>query len=131
MFRKEYQRVWGLRRYCKDDLSRVDNYDLAKKDNFVGWQIHHRLEFTLDGERARTSDELIRMGMYYGRPYFELIFLRTQDHRRLHNADPVRKANISKHGVGMSGKRHSAETKLKMRESRKRYLEGIHVQKLG
>ena len=127
MFRKEYKRVWRLKHYCKDDLSRIENYELAKKDNFVGWQIHPRLEFTLNGERARTSDELIRMNMYYGRPYFELIFLRTQDHRRIHNADPVRKSNISKHGVGMSGKRHSAEAKLKMSESRKRYLEGFNV----
>lgn len=125
--RKEYKRIWKLKRYCKDDLSLIENYSLAKRDNFTGWQIHHRLEFTLDGERARTSDELIRMGMYYSRPYFELIFLSTRDHRRLHNADPVRKSNISKHSVGMSGKRHSVEAKLKMSESRKRYLEGIHV----
>ena len=41
------------RRFCCEDISRIENYDLVKKDNFKGWQIHHRLEtHTSDGKRT-------------------------------------------------------------------------------
>ena len=35
---KRYKRI------CKDDISLVENYDLALADNFKGWVMHHRLE---------------------------------------------------------------------------------------
>lgn len=69
----------------KGDLSKIENYELAKKDNFKGWDIHHRLELTLDSEYAHSVEELKRLGMYYNRPYFELIFLKRIEHSRLHN----------------------------------------------
>lgn len=74
-----------LHRYCRrDEESKIENYELAKADNFKGWDIHHRLELTLDGEYAHTPEELKRMNMYYNRPYYELIFLTRADHNKLH-----------------------------------------------
>ena len=64
----------------------VENYDLAKNDNFKGWICHHRLELTLDGEFANSSMDLVNKDMYFHRPYFELIWLRLGEHSRLHNS---------------------------------------------
>lgn len=72
-------------RYCRrGEESKIENYELAKADNFKGWCIHHRLELTLEGDFAHTMEDLIRLDMYYNRPYFELIFLRHNDHAKLH-----------------------------------------------
>lgn len=70
--------------YRTNEQDKIENYEKAKKDNFVGWVIHHRLELTLNGEFAHTAAELIRMGMYYERPYFELIYLTKSEHVRIH-----------------------------------------------
>lgn len=85
-----------LHTYCKDDITKIENYEQAKSDNFKGWEIHHRLELTLDGEHACTADELIRLNMYYNRPYFELIFLKRSEHRALHNNTSYYKNIMSK-----------------------------------
>ena len=62
----------------------IENYDKALADEFKGWMLHHRLECTLDGEFAHSADELKRMGMYYNRPYYELIYLTHSEHSKLH-----------------------------------------------
>lgn len=33
----------SFERYC-EDYQDIENYDKALKDNFVGWECHHRLE---------------------------------------------------------------------------------------
>lgn len=76
--------------YCKDDITKIDNYAEAVSDKTSTWHCHHRLELTLDGGHAHTKQELIKMGMYYGRPYFELIFLRPNDHSKLHHSEGTR-----------------------------------------
>ena len=73
------------RQFCKDDISLIENYEEALNDTENQWCLHHRLELTLNGEFAHTAEELIRLGMYYKRPYFELIFLKASDHASLHN----------------------------------------------
>lgn len=60
----------------------VENYELAKADNFEGWDLHHRLEIHEDYHN--TMEELILMNLYYDRPPEELIFLRKGEHSRLH-----------------------------------------------
>ena len=76
-----------IKKYC-DDYENIENYEAAKKDNFVGWQCHHRLEtHNSDGERRLvdiSAAELIALGMYYNRPANELILMKIKDHRRLH-----------------------------------------------
>ena len=102
----------SFERYCKD-YQDIENYEAAKKDNFVGWECHHRLEtHTSDGERRLVdiaAAELKALGMYYHRPANELIFLTTREH------------HIFKIGENnpMYGKKHSDETRKKMREAHK------------
>lgn len=73
--------------YCKD-YTKIENYEKALEDKFIGWQCHHRLEtHTSDGERRPvdiTGKELIALDMYYNRPPEELILMKTTEHRRLH-----------------------------------------------
>ena len=41
--------------YCKN-YENIENYDKALKDNFKGWEIHHRLEtHNSDGERRLVN----------------------------------------------------------------------------
>ena len=72
-----------------EQIEQIENYELAKKDNFDGWNIHHRLEtHNSDGEKRLVNlsmDELIALDMYYNRPANELIFLTKSEHTRLHN----------------------------------------------
>lgn len=79
-----YKITWLYKQFCKDDLSKIENYNLAIADNFSGWHLHHRLELTLDGEFAHSKNDLIRLDMYYHRPAFELIFMKNKEHRSLH-----------------------------------------------
>lgn len=88
--------MFRLHTYCKDDITKIENYELAKADNFKGWEIHHRLEITADGEHAYTKDELVSMNMYYNRPYSELIFLTRSAHRTLHHNTIYYKNMMSK-----------------------------------
>lgn len=117
--------------YCRDeDQHLIENYELAKADNFKGWHIHHRLELTLNGEFAHTPDELKRMGMYYNRPYFELIFLTKSEHQRIHAKG---RSNITLNKMKLSlsqsqrtgklnnfyGKHHTNATKQKISKANK------------
>lgn len=131
-------------KFCRDDISKIENYDKAVADSAQSWDVHHRLELTLDGEFAHTATELKRLGMYYNRPYFELIFLTHSEHQRLHNmgknnrfygknhSDEHRKKiaetmkgrtftdeHKRKIAEAMKGKNHSNDTRKKMSESAK------------
>ena len=100
-------------RYCKE-YKNIENYEAAKKDNFKGWDCHHRLEtHTSDGERRLvdiSAAELKALGMCYNRPASELIFLTKSEHMSLHRIgkDSPRK-----------GKKLSEETKNKISETLK------------
>ena len=87
---KGYSRktAWNVRHpFCKE-LEKVENYEKAKVDNFIGWDRHHRLEtHNSDGERRLvdlTAEELKALDMYYNRPAEELIWLRSSEHTKLH-----------------------------------------------
>lgn len=122
--------------FWKDgDLSKIENYELAKKDNFKGWVCHHRLELTLDGQIAHSADELKRFDMYYNRPYFELIFLKRSEHTSLHNFGfPRTKFSFKGHKLSEDskkklsdahkGKKLSDETKDKISASLKGKMVG-------
>ena len=94
--------------YCKD-YKNIENYEAAKKDNFVGWCCHHRLQtWTSEGERRAvdiTAEELQALGMYYGRPASELIFMKKSEHTQLHQKGKTHP--------------HSLETRKKMSEAQK------------
>lgn len=111
------------KRYCSS-IEQVENYELALKDNFKGWDCHHRLEtHNSDGERRLvdiSSRELMDLGMYWDRPPEELVFMRRREHTTLHNVNVARCQRISKSKIGIP---RSEETKRKVSETRK--LRGI------
>ena len=73
---RHYQKL----KYCiKSELTNVENYQAAYKDDFVGWDLHHRLE-----EQGYTYKELKEQNLYYNRPASELIFLTHAEHTALH-----------------------------------------------
>ena len=109
-------------RYCKD-YENIENYEAAKKDNFKGWECHHRLEtHNSDGERRLvdiTKKELQALGMYWNRPAEELIFLTTIEHNAYdkgkHRSEEVKK----KMSEARKGKPKSEETRKRMSEAKK------------
>ena len=147
----------GYKQYCKEPEN-IENYEKAKKDDFVGWECHHRLEtHNSDGERRIvdiSKKELIALGMYYNRPAEELIFLTVKEHNafkkgRRHSEETRKKMSEAKKGkyIGekhpMYGKHPSEETRKKMSEAKKgkyigekhpvygKHLSEVHKNKLS
>lgn len=107
--------------FCKDDISKIENYDKAVADTTKTWDLHHRLELTLDGEFAHTKADLIRLDMYYNRPYFELIFLKQSEHLKMHNNNRSEETRRKLSNVHKGKKRapFSDDTRRKMSEAKK------------
>ena len=99
-----------IKKFCKDDISLIENYDKAIADTTQVWHCHHRRETIF------SKPDLIEIGEYYNRPACELIFLTPNEHRRLHHLGKP---------SGMKGKHLSAETRKKISEARK----GKHLSK--
>lgn len=91
--------VKNITKFCKEEISKIENYEKAINDVKQTWVCHHRKE-TDDGLSVKQLQEL---GLYYGRPANELIFLTKTEHNRLHN----------------SGKSKSEKTKQRLSESHK------------
>ena len=70
------------KKFCSEDLSLIENYELAINDTTQTWECHHRGEVLPCGRFSR--DDLKKFGLYYKRPAAELIFLTPFDHRQLH-----------------------------------------------
>lgn len=73
---------WYIRQYCSEDISRIENYDKAMADKEHRWDCHHRAEILPCGRY--TVDQLQKHGLYWKRPASELIFIRHDEHIRLH-----------------------------------------------
>lgn len=67
--------------FCKEDISKIENYEEAINDKSQCWDCHHRTEIWWNC----SYQELIANECYYNRPAKELIFLRHTDHSKLHN----------------------------------------------
>ena len=99
------------RKYCKEDISKIKNYDLAIADKTQTWDCHHMTE-TWWGCSAK---DLIENECYYNRKACELVFLTKAEHTRMHN----------------KVRTFSDETKLKISESLKgRTLSEEHARKM-
>ena len=112
-------------RYCKD-YENIENYQKAKKDNFKGWECHHRLEtHNSDGIRRDTDishKELKALNLYYNRPASELIFLTTREHhaiRKVSDETRRRTGEANKGNKNALGCKRSEETRKKMGEAKK------------
>ena len=105
-------------RYCKD-YEKIENYEKAKADDFVGWHCHHRLEtHTSDGERRDVDishRDLIALGMYYHRPSSELIFLTESEHSSFNKGKKRSDETKKKISEAQKGKKRSDETRRKMK----------------
>ena len=118
--------LYKVKQMCREgELEKIENYEQAMNDKENTWVCHHRLELTMDGEFANYKKDLIRMGMYWHRPYFELIFMTKSDHMRMHShVQPV--TNESKKKMRekalnrvspRKGVKLSEETKEKLRQA--------------
>ena len=101
------------KRYCREDISHIKNYELAIADNERVWECHHINGLTF------THKELIKMKMYYNRPASELIFLTESEHMKLHSsfgcyAETIRKNLSLGPKDNFKGKHHTKETKDKI-----------------
>lgn len=89
-----------LKGYCCEDISLIENYDKAIKDNTQIWHCHHRLEtHNEDGslrKNSLTPKQLENLGLYYHRPANEFIFLTQAEHISLHMSLSDRKELTSK-----------------------------------
>lgn len=104
------------RKYCKEDISKIKNYDKAIADTTQVWHCHHMTETWWNC----TAKDLIENECYYHRKACELIFLTHAEHRRLHKQGThISEETCRKISEAMKGKQHSKETRMKMSESRK------------
>lgn len=117
--RLERHKEWDRRRICKE-YEKIENYELAKADNFEGWEVHHRLELTINGEFAHDAASLKRLNMYYSRPYFELIYLTTANHAKLHSmVRDITGKNNPMYGRDQSGKNNPRYGKVPWNKGKK------------
>lgn len=86
-----------VRKFCKEDISKIKNYEKAIADTTQTWHCHHMTETWWNC----SKQDLIDNECYYNRKACELIFLTPTEHRRLHN-------------MNMSG-----DTRIKMTEAKK------------
>lgn len=102
--------------FCGDDYTKIENYEQAVNDTAKTWELHHRLELTLDGEFALSVEQLKMHDMYYHRPYFELIFLPKSVHKSLHaKSRKMTAETIKKISDTLKGHPVSDESRLKMK----------------
>lgn len=94
------------RKYCKEDISKIKNYDKAIADTTQTWDCHHMTETWWNC----TAKDLIDNECYYNRKACELIFLTHSEHQRLHTKGK---------NHPLFGKHHTAETRRKMSEAKK------------
>lgn len=86
--RNAKNKLWKQSRYIRDKrIDLVENYELAKAEDFKDWDLHHRNEIiTLEDGNIKTMlyKDLIEKDLYYNRPPEELIWLRHGEHSKLH-----------------------------------------------
>ena len=116
--------------YCCEDISKIENYEEAVNDITQIWDCHHKMELVKTGAVVdSTRQDLIDWGIYYNRPADELIFLRKDEHRRLHKkgkkCSEEYRRNMSEAHKGKrlsevkKGYKHSEDSKRKMSETLK------------
>lgn len=100
--------------FCKDDITKIENYDIAVNDKDNYYDCHHKLE--IGSDYINSAADMILMGIYYHRPAEELIFLKHGEHTALHSRrrspealKKIRNANV--------GRKASEECRQKMREA--------------
>ena len=116
----------NAKRFCREDISLIKNYDKAIADTTQVWCVHH-----IKGEPSTgfSKKDLLKMKMYYKRPASELMFVTAKMHDVIHNnaknwglANKCKRLSAShktKISIATKGNKKSDETKHKMSASRK------------
>ena len=115
----------SAKKFCRDDISLIENYSEALADTTQVWYVHHRNGEPCTGLRRA---DLKKMNMYYNRPASELKFVTYKMHDAIHgNSTNWGKANKGKQlstehkrkiAIARKGKKLSDDTKAKMSASR-------------
>lgn len=124
-----------VKKYCREDISLIENYEKALNDPNETWHCHHRLE--IQGELRLSVNKLKELGYYWNRPACELVFLTKMEHYYLHykefgtNTGKVFsdewRNNLSK---SLKGTNRSEETKHKISTALSR-RKGLHYYNNG
>ena len=111
-----------VKKFCKDDVSLIENYDKAIADNNQTWDCHHKNEIRILPSgmiELRSIAELKENNRYFNCPANELIFLTRSAHSKLHKKFPP-ESLLKFYASGyMKGYRHSLETKQLISEKSK------------
>ena len=97
------------KRFCCEDIAKIENYEQAIADDNHTWECHHRAEILPCGRYSVKDLEAV--GMYWNRPASELIFLRQDVHRSLHHKGKT---------AWNKGRPRSEETKRRIAKSNPR-----------
>ena len=92
---------YQAKRFCREDISLIENYNQAIADKEKTWDIHHRRECDENGRTLFTKKQLIEMGLYFNRPSSELIFVTRSMHKKIHLEQMIK---CSKIGGKIGGK---------------------------
>ena len=130
-----------VRRFCKEPLSLIENYDKAVADTEVMWVCHHREE-VVDGVHT-SRKQLIAEGRYWNIKPEALIFMTPSDHHELHHKGvklPSLSEKVKGEGNPFFGRHHTdaaraaiseASTRIGqsdyMREIRRKNATGRHI----
>ena len=104
------------KKFCKEDISKIKNYDKAIADTTQVWHCHHMTETWWNC----SKQELIDNECYYNRKACELIFLTPTEHSKLHNkGKKLSEETRRKISESTKGKKFSEETRRKLSEANK------------
>ena len=112
--------VRNVKGFCKDDLSLIENYEIAVNDKENVYDCHHRKGL----DENMSMKELKSLGLYWHRPAEELIFLTHSEHASLHSTGrhPTEET-LKKLRESQKGKIISEETRKKLSESLRKFYE--------
>lgn len=107
---------YNAKKFCKEDISKIKNYDKAIADTTQVWHCHHMTETWWNC----SKQELIDNECYYNRKACELIFLTPSEHMRIHrNNQPMSKEWRRKLSESHKGKHLSENHRKKLSEANK------------
>ena len=113
-------KIKNVKRYCCEDISKIENYDKAIADKSQTWHCHHRLE--VQGQFRNTPLLLKKLGLYYNVPAQHLIFLTKADHIKVHRLNVFTTDETKKKIALANHYRHPSEsTKRKTSLAMKRH----------
>lgn len=96
-----------VKKYCREDISLIENYEEAVNSS-EPYECHHRYE--LNDGMILTKNDLKNMGLYYKRPASELIFMKADEHQRMHHKGKL--SYFHDHKFIFKGKDHKNARKV-------------------